>query len=693
MSDTPLITPELVVLSRALGSTKDEVIASLAQVVADAGRAEAAGLVEGLRERESQGATGFPGGIAIPHTRSAAVRTATLGFARLDAPVDFGAADGPADLVFLIAAPEGAGDMHLKLLQRLARGLARPDFVAALRAAETADDVVDLISAQVTKGRAAKGASASPASVPATDVATPNHAGAEVERTPAAAPVRLVAVTSCPTGIAHTYMAAENLENAAAEAGVEIAVEPQGSGGIDFLDPALITAADAVIFAHDVEVRDKQRFAGLPVVDVGVKRAVDDAPGLIARAVAAATDPNAARVSATGAATAEGSGNDQVSWPKRIQQTLMTGVSYMIPFVAAGGLLIALAFLVGGYDVAFKAQDIALEYSLWNLPGQIELESGQVMSHSGLSLYIGALLATLGSAAMGFLVAALSGYIAFGLAGRPGLAPGFVGGAISVITGAGFIGGIVTGLVAGAIAMWLASFRPPRWLAGLMPVVIIPLIATFLTGGLMLAFLGRPLAALMTSLQAGLSSMTGGSAVLLGIILGLMMCFDLGGPVNKAAYLFATAGLAEGSPTNTGPYLVMAAVMASGMVPPLAMALSTLVRRNYYSPAERENGKTAWLLGASFITEGAIPFAAADPLRVIPSMMLGGAVTGAVTMGLGVHLRAPHGGVFVLLAIDPWWAFLVALAAGVLVAATAVTVAKGLHRRTQRSAKAQVEAV
>ncbi|MBD3689709.1 PTS sugar transporter subunit IIA [Nanchangia anserum] len=665
MSDAPLITTDLVSLDHPLGENKRDVIAALARRVAATGRAEANGLIASLGEREAQGATGFPGGFAIPHARSRAVTTAALGFARLPKPVDFGAKDGPADLVFLIAAPDGAGDMHLKLLQRLARGLARPDFVASLRAAGSAEEVVDLIMAQVEKKK------------PATASAPSAPAATETTSAPTCA---LVAVTSCPTGIAHTYMAAENLENAAREAGVTIAVEPQGSGGIDFLDPEVIKAADAVIFAHDVEVRDKHRFAGLPVVDVGVKRAVDDAPALIDRAIRAAKDPQASRVSAE-SSSSEGGSNEQVSMAKRIQQVLMTGVSYMIPFVAAGGLLTALAFVIGGYDVAFKAQDIVLTHSFWDLPGTVTLDSGEAMSRSGLALYIGALLATLGSVAMGFLVAALSGYIAFGLAGRPGLAPGFVGGAISVLTGAGFIGGLVTGLVAGVIAMWLASFRPPRWLAGLMPVVIIPLVATFITGGLMLAFLGRPLAALMEALQSGLSSMSGGSAVVLGIILGLMMCFDLGGPVNKAAYLFATAGLAEGSPTSTGPYLVMAAVMASGMVPPLAMALSTVIRKKYYSKAERENGKTAWLLGASFISEGAIPFAAADPLRVIPSMMLGGAVTGALSMAFGVNLRAPHGGIFVILAITPWWGFLISIVAGVLVGACAVTIAKGLHYR------------
>ena len=292
---------------------------------------------------------------------------------------------------------------------------------------------------------------------------------------------------------------------------------------------------------------------------------------------------------------------------------------------------------------------------------------------AGLALYLGAVLFTLGNLGMGFLVAALSGYIAFGLAGRPGIAPGFIGGAVSVAVGAGFLGGLITGLLAGLIALWFTTLTPPRWLAGLMPVVIIPLVTTFVVGGLMLLFLGRPLAALMTALQDGLTGMSGSSAVLLGVIIGLMMCFDLGGPVNKAAYLFATAGLSQGT---EAAFEIMAAVMAAGMVPPIALSLATFIRKSLFTPAEQENGKSAWLLGLSFVSEGAIPFAAADPFRVIPSMMVGGAVTGALSMALGVGSRAPHGGIFVVFAIEPAWAYFVAILAGVAVAAIAVIAMK-----------------
>ncbi|WIK89130.1 PTS fructose transporter subunit IIC [Varibaculum cambriense] len=296
------------------------------------------------------------------------------------------------------------------------------------------------------------------------------------------------------------------------------------------------------------------------------------------------------------------------------------------------------------------------------------------------------MLVFLGQTGMSLLVPALSGYISYGLAGRPGIAPGFIGGAISSIVGAGFIGGIVTGILAGIIANWLSTLKCPRWLAGMMPVAIIPLITTLLMGLLMLLLLGRPLAALMSGLQNLLNSLAGSSAILLGMVIGLMMCFDLGGPVNKAAYLVASAGLSQ---ATDGAYEFMAAAMLAGMVPPLAMALSSTLRPKLYSRAEQQSGKAAWLLGLSFISEGAIPFAATDPLRVIPSMMAGGAVTGALVMALGVGCRAPHGGIFVLFAYSNIFGALIALLAGVAVGAAAVTFAK-MNRKKSVAVKASV---
>lgn len=649
MSD--LITPELVTLDAALGATKEDVIRSLAALVAATGRATSAdGLAADALDREAKAATGLPGGIAIPHCRSAHVVTGSLAFARLRPPVDFGDKDSDADLVFLIAAAEGEGQEHLKLLSRLARALVRKDFVAALRSAGTAEEVVGLVDGVVNP--------------PAKDTAA---SAATTTETAAAGPRRLVAVTGCPTGIAHTYMAADSLSQAAAELGFDLQVETQGSSSFTPLPRETIEQADAVIFATDVNVRDRERFAGKPGTESGVKAGISDPKGLIARALAAADDPNGHRIAGGGGTEGGGEDTGQLGWGKRIQQALMTGVSYMIPFVAAGGLLIALGFLLGGYGIGIgtTAKDIITNNSLANLPP------------GGLLEYLGVVLFTIGGVAFNFLVPALSGYIAYALAGRPGIAPGFVGGAISVAVGAGFIGGLVTGLVAGLIAMWIGSYKAPRWLAGLMPVVIIPLLTTLITGALMYLLLGRPLAMLTTALQNWLTGMSAGGSIVLGIVLGLMMCFDLGGPVNKAAYLFATAGLSSGTEASM---MIMAAVMASGMVPPLAMALATTVRKKLFTEVERENGRAAWLLGASFISEGAIPFAAADPLRVIPSMMAGGALTGALSMAFHVTLRAPHGGIFVFFAIQPIWGFLVALAAGTALGAFLVIVLKTAAR-------------
>jgi len=472
-------------------------------------------------------------------------------------------------------------------------------------------------------------------------------------------------------------MAADSLALAAKEAGVTMHVETQGSSGSTPVAPEIIAAADAVIFATDVGVKDRGRFAGKPVIASGVKRAINEPAKMVAEAVAAASDPNAARVEGTagGAASSSSpSASGGVGWGTRTRQILLTGVSYMIPFVAAGGLLIALGFLFAGYDIANKPEGatqslgniIASTNSLTNLPD------------GGFIQYLGAVLFTLGGLAFGFLVPALAGYISFAIADRPGIAPGFTAGAVAVFVGGGFIGGIVGGLIAGFTALWISKISVPKAMRGLMPVVIIPLGASLVVGLLMFLLLGRPLAAITSGLTSWLGGLSGSSVILLGIILGLMMCFDLGGPVNKAAYAFATAGLNVADPSSLR---IMAAVMAAGMVPPLAMALASTVRPKLFTEPERENGRAAWLLGASFISEGAIPFAAADPLRVIPSMMAGGAVTGALIMAFDVTLKAPHGGIFVFFAIGNLLWFLVALALGTVVAAAAVVAAKQFSKK------------
>lgn len=667
---TPLITPELVSLDANLGSTKTEVITSVAGLIAAAGRADADGLAHDALDRESKSPTGMPGGFAIPHCRSAAVSQVSLGFARLSPAVDFNGPDGPADLIFMIAASEDGGADHMKLLTKLARALVNPEFVEQLRQAPDAQTVVDLIGGVVEPKEEASTSSAT--ALPAPGHAAVTNAASDTPR--------IVAITACPTGIAHTYMAADYLRAAGKKLGVDVKVEPQGSTATEPLSTDDIEGADAVIFATDVGVKGRERFAGKPVIESGVKRAVDEPEKMISEAVAASKDPHAHRVPAGhGEQQEPEQAGSRIGWGKRIQQALMTGVSYMIPFVAAGGLLIALGFLFGGYEIAKDGMDIALHNTFSNLP----TPTAHALGGSATMTYIGAVLFAVGQAAFGFLLPALAGYIGFGLADRPGIAPGFVAGAVAGVTGAGFIGAIIGGLLGGFVAYWFTRLNPPRWLRGLMPVVIIPLVGSLVAGGLMYVVLGRPLAALTNALNNWLGGMSGASAVILGIVLGLMMCSDLGGPINKAAYLFATTNLAV---TNVGSLKVMAAVMAAGMVPPLAMALSTTLRPKLYQPAERENGTAAWLLGASFISEGAIPFAAADPLRVIPSMMVGGAITGALSMALGAASKAPHGGIFVFFAIDRVWAFILAIVVGTLVAALLVTALKASARRKAAAA-------
>ncbi|WP_306231351.1 PTS fructose transporter subunit IIABC [Agrococcus beijingensis] len=648
-----ILTPDLVVLDADLGADKEAVIRALAARAAGTDRVvDGDGLAAAVLERESLTPTGMGAGIAIPHCKSAAVREPSLAFARLDPPVDFGAPDGPADLVFMIMAPDGAAETHLAVLSRLAGSLIDEQFTDALRAASSPAEVVALVEGVVADRD-------------------------EADAAPVAEGARsIVAVTACPTGIAHTYMAADALKAAAERAGVRIDVETQGSSGTKRLDPAVIAAADAVVFAVDVDVRDRGRFAGKPFVQVPVKRGIDAPDALIQEALGHADDPKGPRVAGSAsseAAPAQPSG----SLGGTVKRALLTGVSYMIPFVAGGGLLLALGFLLGGFEIAFvvegtslsTAQQVALGSSLWNLPD------------GGLLYYLGCVAFAIGQASMGFLVPALAGYIAYGIADRPGIAPGFVAGAVSGLMGAGFLGGIVGGLLAGLAAWWIGTWRVPSWMRGLMPVVIIPLLASIFASGLMVVLLGGPIAAISNALTGFLSGLSGTAAILLGLLLGTMMAFDLGGPVNKVAYAFAVAGLSEGTPENPAPWMIMAAVMAAGMVPPLGMALATVLDRKLFTKAEQENGKAAWLLGASFISEGAIPFAAADPLRVIPASILGAATTGAISMAAGVTSQAPHGGIFVFFAIGSIGMFVVAIVVGTIITGLAVVALKRWARR------------
>ncbi|CCK29448.1 fructose-specific permease [Streptomyces davaonensis JCM 4913] len=719
---TDMITADLVDLDLS-AETKEAAARALAERMVALGRVtDLDGFLADVAAREAQMPTGLDGGIGIPHCRSEHVTEPTLAFGRSAAGIDFGAADGPADLIFLIAAPAGADDAHLTILSSLARQLMNAEFTDALRSVGDAGSAAALIRGEEVRGAGAGSGVGAPAvsegaaqgvhgasdgasegahgaegsasgavggshgaqSVAKDSAAAPGAAsagaaagstapapGADAESATAPAPgatvttderpFRIVAVTSCPTGIAHTYMAAESLENASRDAGVELVVETQGSAGFTRLDPAVIAAADGVIFAHDVPVRDKDRFAGKPTVDVGVKAGINRPAELITEVRGKAARGEVSAGAPAGAGTpVERAGDAGEGYGTKLRKWLMSGVSYMVPFVAAGGLLIALGFAIGGYEIN-KAPSV-MDHFVWT-----QADSW------------GALLFQIGGVAFGFLVPVLAGYIAYGMADRPGLVPGFVGGAISLTINAGFLGGLAAGLIAGGVVMAIQRVKIPASLRGIMPVVVIPLISSAIVGFLMFVVIGKPIAEAQKGMTDWLNGLSGTNALLLGALLGLMMCFDLGGPVNKVAYAFATAGIAVADPSDSA-MKVMAAVMAAGMVPPLAMALATTVRGKLFTQTERENGKAAWVLGASFISEGAIPFAAADPLRVIPASMAGGAVTGALSMAFDATLRAPHGGIFVVPLIGNPLLYLVAIAAGVCVTTALVVVLKGMRK-------------
>lgn len=420
--------------------------------------------------------------------------------------------------------------------------------------------------------------------------------------------MKIVAITSCPTGIAHTYMAAESLTIAAKEMGIDMKVETQGSVGAEnVLTEKDIMEAHAVIIAADTNV-SKERFAGKPLVEVGVSEAIKNAKGLIERAKSA----KAEKVTVTESCEKDSAAPKKER--KGAYKHLMTGVSFMLPFVVAGGLLIALGFLFGGIYVYENAGTI----------GETIFSTGKV--------------------AFGMMLPVLAGYIAYSIADRPGLVPGFVGGMLAGNVGAGFLGALLAGFVAGYIVQGIKKFvKVPRSMQGLMPILIIPVLSTLAMAIIMVFILGGPVKAINDAMNSGLKSLSGSSAVILGLVLGMMMAIDMGGPINKAAYLFGTATLATNEPSA-----IMAAVMVAGMVPPLGIALATIIAKKKFTPEEREAGKANWVMGLSFITEGAIPFAAADPIRVLPSLMAGSGIAGALSMLFNAKIVVPHGGAFVL---------------------------------------------
>jgi fructose PTS system EIIBC or EIIC component len=614
MKITELLTRETILLSMQANS-KQEAVEELVEVLDRAGKITDRSVFKAaILKREEQSTTGIGDGIAIPHAKTQDVKSPAIVFGRSDLGVDYESLDGqPAHLFFMIAAPEGANNTHLEALARLSGILMRDDARQRLLNAKDANEILEIINSYDQEDEEEK-----------------------VERTNKKF---VVAVTACPTGIAHTYMAADSLKAKAAEMGVDIKVETNGSGGAkNVLTAADIENAEAVIVAADTKV-EMDRFAGKPVIQVPVADGIRKPKELIDKAV----KKDAPLWKSSGKAE-----TDKKESRGGVYKHLMNGVSNMLPFVVGGGILIALSFMFGFN--AFNPEDPSyhpIAKALMDIGG--------------------------GSGAFGLLVPVLAGFIALSIADRPGFAPGMVGGLLAATGGAGFLGGLVAGFLAGYLVLGLKKVFSglPSSLEGIKTILLYPLFGIALTGFIMLFLVNKPVGALNQAITDWLSGLGTGNAVLLGIVLGLMMSFDMGGPVNKAAYVFGTGLLAN------GVYEPMAAIMAAGMVPPLGIAIATTLFKNKFSKQDQDAGKACYIMGLSFITEGAIPFAAADPLRVIPSVMAGSAVAGGLSMMFGIGLRAPHGGLFVVPLVDGGWIlYLAAILIGSVVTAVLLGILK-----------------
>lgn len=584
---------------------------------------------KGVFAREEEGTTGIGMGIAIPHCKSDAVTKAGLAAMVVKDGVDFESLDGtPAKIIFLIAAPNTEDNVHLQVLSKLSVMLMDEQFTNSLINAGSVDEFLNIIdSAEKAKDEkeAAKEAKAKePVEVKKDDVF-------------------IVAVTACPTGIAHTYMAAEAIEKKAKELGYQVKVETRGSAGAkNVLTDDEIAKATGVIVACDTNV-PTDRFDGKKVIECQVSDGINKTEELIKRI--AAGDAPVFKASGKKEASHSSIGGKE-SIGHQIYKHLMNGVSHMLPFVVGGGILIAIAFLIDGFSV-----------DLNSLPADQRANFGTITQ--GAALFKG-----IGGTAFGFMLPILAGFIAMSIADRPGLAVGFVGGSIAANGTSGFLGALVAGFVAGYIVNLLKKIfsKLPESLDGVKPVLLYPLLGIFLIGVIMQFVVEPPIGALNTAINNGLNGLNGASAVVLGVLLGGMMAIDMGGPVNKAAYVFGTASIAAGN------YNIMAAVMIGGMVPPLAIALATIFFKNKFTAEERKAGPTNFIMGLSFITEGAIPFAASDPLHVLPACAVGSAVAGGLSMAFGCTLMAPHGGIFVVPTIGNPLMYLVALVIGSFIA-------------------------
>ena len=584
---------------------------------------------KGVFAREEEGTTGIGMGIAIPHCKSDAVIKAGLAAMVVKDGVEFESLDGtPAKIIFLIAAPNTEDNVHLQVLSKLSVMLMDEQFTNSLINAGSVDEFLNIIdSAEKAKDEkeAVKEAKAKePVEVKKDDVF-------------------IVAVTACPTGIAHTYMAAEAIEKKAKELGYQVKVETRGSGGAkNVLTDDEIAKAAGVIVACDTNV-PTDRFDGKKVIECQVSDGINKAEELIKRI--AAGDAPVFKASGKKEASHSSVGGKE-SIGHKIYKHLMNGVSHMLPFVVGGGILIAIAFLIDGFSV-----------DLNSLPADQRANFGTITQAA-------AMFKGIGGTAFGFMLPILAGFIAMSIADRPGLAVGFVGGSIAANGTSGFLGALVAGFVAGYIVLLLKKVfsKLPESLDGMKPVLLYPLLGIFLVGVIMQFVVEPPIGALNTAINNGLNGLNGASAVVLGILLGGMMSVDMGGPVNKAAYVFDTASIAAGN------YNIMAAVMIGGMVPPIAIALATIFFKNKFTAEERKAGPTNFIMGLSFITEGAIPFAASDPLHVLPACVVGSAVAGGLSMAFGCTLMAPHGGIFVVPTIGNPLMYLVALVIGSFIA-------------------------
>ena len=632
MRITDLLKSESIALGQK-PADKQSAIRQLADLMAASGNlSDKEQYLKDVFAREASGTTGLGDGIATPHAKSTGVKEDGLAAMTVPAGMDFESMDGkPARLFFMIAAPDSANDAHIQILQQLAMMIMDPDFKEALIAAKTKEEFLHLIDLKEDgKFEAPKAEAAA-------------SEGEAVDAAPASDHIQILAVTACPTGIAHTFMAAESLEQHAKKRGISIKVETNGSGGAkNILTDAEIAAADGIIVAADKNVA-MARFNGKKVVITKVADGINKADELIDRALKG----DAPVYHASGSDTEESAADVQgESLGRQIYKHLMNGVSHMLPFVVGGGILIALAFLFDDYSIDPK--------------------------NFGSNTPLAKFFKDIGGASFGFMLPVLAGFISMSIADRPGLAVGFVGGALAGTTGSGFLGALIAGFLGGYIVNFLkkASKCLPESLEGIKPMLIYPFFGILIMGFISLFIIAPPVSAINGWMVDTLKNMDPSARIFMGMIVAGMMAVDMGGPINKAAYVTGTGLLASGE------FHVMAAVMAGGMVPPLAIALCTTFFKNRFTESERKAGVTNYVMGLSFITEGAIPFAAADPLRVIPSCVVGSAVTGALTMAFDCTLRAPHGGIFVVPTIGNPLMYLVSILVGAVVGCVILSILK-----------------